>query len=112
SGATPQGRVVATARSPATTAACHPRGASTAADGARGDGAVSDPRRSLGDPVADAEDGLQVARRVRVGLDLAADVLDVRVDGALVGLHRDAVDGVEELRPGEHPTGLARHVEQ
>ena len=49
------------------------------------------------EPVANAIDGQDVAGLAWVGLELAADVLDVRVDCPLVRLERDAVDGVEEL---------------
>ena len=49
------------------------------------------------EPVANALDGQDVAGLAWVGLELAADVLDVRVDCPLVRLERDAVDGVEEL---------------
>jgi hypothetical protein len=38
-----------------------------------------------------------VARFARVRLDLAAHVLDVRVDRPLVRLEGDAVDGIEQL---------------
>src|SRR5215211_5222000 len=51
----------------------------------------------LREPVADAVDRLNVARLPR-RLDLPAQVLDVRVDRALVRLERDAMDGVEQLR--------------
>ena len=44
---------------------------------------------------------------VRIRLELAADVLHVGVDRALVRLEGHAVDGVEQLRPGEDPAGLA-----
>ena len=50
--------------------------------------------------------------RVRVVLDLAADVLDVGVDRSLVRLERHALDGVEQLRPREDPPRLARELEQ
>lgn len=56
-----------------------------------GDGAVSMPWRdrrdevlSIGELVSDAIDGEDVEWLARVQFDLAADVLDVRVDGALV----------------------------
>ena len=63
-------------------------------------------RALVREAVADAVDRQQVARRARVGLELAPDVLDVGVDRPLVRLERDAVDGVEELGPGEDPAGL------
>jgi len=49
---------------------------------------------------------LQVPRLTGIRLELATDVLHVRVDRALVRLERDAVHGVEQLRPGEDPAGL------
>lgn len=49
---------------------------------------------------------------MRIRFDLAADVLDVCVDGAFVGLDCHAVHCVEQLRTGEDATGLARHTEQ
>jgi hypothetical protein len=49
------------------------------------------------EPVAHAIDGQDIAGLARVGLELAADVLDVRVDCPLVRLECDAVDGVEKL---------------
>jgi hypothetical protein len=41
-------------------------------------------RSALGEPVADPVDGEEVPRPVRLGLQLAADVLHVGVDGPLV----------------------------
>src|ERR1039457_4143824 len=64
------------------------------------------------DAVAHPEHGLEQAGRSRIALDLAPDVLDVGIDGALVGGDRDAVNRVEQLRTGEDATGLAGHVEQ
>src|SRR5712692_5510985 len=58
----------------------------------------------LGEAVADSEHRLDVLRT-----DLLADVLDVGVDRALVGLESDASHGVQQLRAGEHPARLARH---
>ena len=55
----------------------------------------------VGEAIADAVDGQHVARPARVGLELAAQVLDVRVDRPLVRLEGDPVQRVEELRPGE-----------
>jgi hypothetical protein len=49
------------------------------------------------EPVAHAIDGQNVAGLAWVGFELAADVLDVRVDCSFVRLERDAVDGVEKL---------------
>src|SRR5262245_10887266 len=64
-------------------------------------------RPNLGEAVPETVDGLDVARAGRVGLDLAAQVLDVGVDGALVGLERDPVEGVEQLSAGEDAARLA-----
>src|SRR5438132_2353058 len=60
----------------------------------------------LREPVADAIDRLEVAGRRRQGLDLPADVLHVRVDGALVRLERDAADRLEQLGAREDAAGL------
>ncbi len=54
----------------------------------------------------------EVARRARIRLELAADVLDVGVDRALVRLEGDAVDLVQQLRAREDPPGLAGHGRQ
>src|SRR5450759_2603477 len=74
-------------------------------------GVAADPSRAsslwrLGEPVSDAEDGQQVPRPSRVRLDLFPDVLDVRVDCALVRLESDPAHGVEQLRPREHAARL------
>src|SRR6266576_3406140 len=61
-------------------------------------------RSRFGEPVADAEHGLDV-----LSTDLLADVLDVRVDRALVRLEGDTAYGVQELRPGEYAARLAGH---
>ena len=63
----------------------------------------------VGETVTHAVDGQHVARPARVGLDLAAQVLDVRVDGALVRVEGDAVERVEELGTGEDPAGPCGH---
>src|SRR5439155_24551346 len=50
------------------------------------------PCRSLAkvrEPIAHAEHRQQIAWIVRIRLDLAAQILDVRVDGALVGVERN-----------------------
>ena len=54
-------------------------------------------RSLVREPIAHAIDGQDVAGLAWVGLEFAADVLDVRVDCSFVGLERDAVDGVEKL---------------
>src|SRR6266700_1006517 len=58
----------------------------------------------LGESVADAEHRLDVLRS-----DLAPDVLDVRVDRALIRLECQAANHVQELRASENPTRLPRH---
>src|SRR5438552_5080125 len=58
----------------------------------------------LGEAVAHAEHRLDV-----VLPDLLADVFDVRIDRALVGLESDASHRVEQLRACEHATWLPRH---
>src|SRR5206468_5196632 len=55
--------------------------------------------------VADAVDGLHVARRAGVGLDLAAQVLDVGVDRALVALVVVALHAVDQLEARVHAPG-------
>src|SRR5579859_4908831 len=54
-------------------------------------------------PVAAAQDRLHDLRPGRVLLDLAAQVLHVRVDGALVALELIPADPVDQLEPGVHP---------
>src|SRR5437867_9841031 len=74
--------------------------------------AVPSPRPALcglRKAVPDAEDGQHVARRVRLGLELATDVLHVRVDGSLIRLEGDAMDRVEELVSREDASRLASH---
>src|SRR6185503_18173698 len=66
-------------------------------------------RLRLGDAIADAVHGLDEARPRGVRLELAADVLDVRVDGALVALEGHAVHRVEKLGAGEDAAGLSGH---
>ena len=48
-----------------------------------------------------------VAGDGRIGLELAAQVLDVAVDRPLVRLQAEAVDGIEQLAPGEDAARLA-----
>src|SRR5262245_32877269 len=64
------------------------------------------PNSGIGEPVADAVDGQDVAGGAGLGLDLAADVLHVGIDRALVGLDRHAVHRVEQLPAGEHASGF------
>src|SRR4051794_39103048 len=63
--------------------------------------------------VAHAVHRLDVARRRRVGLDLAAEVLDVRVHRALVALVVVALDSVDQLEARVHAPGrLGQRDEQ
>src|SRR5438552_3158701 len=85
-----------TARLPATTAAGGPALVS-----------IRGPDSFLGrfrEPVADAEYRLDVLLP-----DLLPDVLDVRVDRALIRLERHAAHRVQKLSPGEDPARLPRH---
>jgi hypothetical protein len=68
--------------------------------------------RDVDEPVPDAEHGLQMPRGAWILLDLATDVLDVRIDGSLVRFDGDPVDGIEQLGAREHATRLARHMQQ
>src|SRR2546422_4015209 len=88
--------LVEMARLPATTAAGGPASVS-----------IRGPDSLLGrlrEAVADAEHRLDVLLP-----DLLPDVLDMRVDRALVRLERDASHRVQQLRPREHPARLPRH---
>ena len=58
--------------------------------------------------VTHAVDCENVTRLARIGLDLAADVLDVRVDGALIRFEGDAVQRIEQLPAREDAPRLAR----
>src|SRR5258708_13747578 len=92
----PDGAAAGMARPPATTAdGCRTRAS-------HGSSLV------VPEAVPHAMDRLQVVRLARIGLELAADVLHVRVDRALVPLEPHAVDRVEEPRARESAPGLAR----
>src|SRR5262249_8549592 len=71
-------------------------------------------RRSSGirEPVPHAMDRQDVARPAGLRLDLASEVLHVRVDRAVVRIDRDAVQRILELPAGEDPAGLADHRAQ
>src|SRR5580765_3521527 len=56
---------------------------------------------SFGEFVAHPVHGEDVLGAARIRLDLPADVLDVRVDGAFEGVDVGAADCVEQLRAGE-----------
>src|SRR5207237_5287803 len=66
----------------------------------------------LGELVADTVHRQDVARIAGVGLDLAADVLDVRVNRALEGLDGVSAHRVEELRAREHASRMPRERRQ
>src|SRR5205823_13366744 len=69
--------------------------------------------RSLpGEPVADTEHREQIAWIVRIRLDLAAQVLDVGVDGAFVGLERNPASRTQQLSAAEDTPWLAHHGRQ
>src|SRR5438094_10321623 len=69
--------------------------------------------RSLpGEPVPHAEHREQIAWIVRIRLDLAAQVLDVRVDGALIGLERNPANRTQQLSAAEDTPWLAHHGRQ
>src|SRR5687767_7031955 len=61
----------------------------------------------LGQAVANAVNGEDVAGLCRRWLDLAADVLDVGIDSPLEGLKRHAMDGVQQLDSSKDSAGLA-----
>src|SRR5882672_11928375 len=75
-----------------------------------GDGQAGVPSRALGsslgrlgESVADAENREDESGRSRVGLDLLAHVLDVRINRPFVRLEGDSSDSVEELCAREYP---------
>jgi hypothetical protein len=61
----------------------------------------------IGEPVADTVDGEHVARPADLGLDLAAEVLHVSVDRALVRFDRDAVQCIQQLPAREDAPRLS-----
>src|SRR5438093_4294423 len=85
-----------------------PRSRATRAAGVRG-ARVHPSLVELPEAVADAVHRQEITRHRRIRLELASDVLHVRVDRSLVRLERDTVCGVEQLRAREHTTGLPRH---
>ncbi len=58
--------------------------------------------------VAGAVDRQHVFGTVRVGFELAPDVLDVCVNGSIERLDIFTADGIEQLRAGEDAAGAAR----
>src|SRR5438876_3686960 len=82
--------------------------AHAAASGGATDCRAAGSRAVIREAIPHAVHGEQITWLARVGLELAADVLHMRVDRALVGLEGDAVDRVEELRAREHAARRAR----
>src|SRR2546426_7861477 len=64
------------------------------------------------EPVTDAKHRQQVAWIMRIRLHLAAKVLDVGVDGALVRLERNPANRTQKLSATEDTSRLARHGRQ
>src|SRR5258708_28925401 len=90
----PDGAAAGMARPPATTAdGCRTRAS-------HGSSLV------VPEAVPHAVDRLQVVRLARIGLELAAGVLHVRVDRALRRLETDAVDRVRQPPARQNPTVL------
>src|SRR3989449_6750636 len=80
--------------------------ATTAADHGGDDDAWT--RSFFGEFVAHAVDRQDVPRPARIRLEFSTDVLDVRINGALVRFKCDPVDLVEELPAGKDPPRLPR----
>ena len=64
--------------------------------------------RSSVEPVADAPHAAEVTRRGRNGLDLLAEVQDVRVHHAVGDVHVRAPHLVQQLLPGHHLAAVGR----
>src|SRR5689334_15433970 len=62
--------------------------------------------------VADAPNGLDELRLVRISLDLGAQSVDVRIHRVLVSAVRIAPDAVEQLRSRKDPARMASEVHQ
>src|SRR3954451_22476881 len=62
--------------------------------------------------VADPADGLDVARRRRVRLEFAAQVLDVRVDSPLVAGEVVPLHAVDQLEARVHAAGILRERQE
>src|SRR6184192_1860597 len=73
-----------------------------------GRGDASGGASSVGELVSDAVHGQQISWIPRVRLELAPDVLDVRVDRTLERVDVRPPDGIEQLSTGEHTSWLAR----
>ena len=61
----------------------------------------------LTESVTHAVDSENVAGLAGIGLDLAAQVLDMGIDGPVVAGVSHVIDQVYELRPGEGAAGVA-----
>src|SRR5215212_3434321 len=57
--------------------------------------------------ITNAIDGQNVLRLTGFEFDLAADVLNMRIDGAFIRFKCHAVDGIQQLGTREHTAGLA-----
>src|SRR5438093_12373914 len=111
----PDARPAARPPPAATTAAVPVRASQRRASRVRATRVRPSPCRStplVREPVTDAEYRQQVAWIVRIRLHLAAQVLDVGVDGALVRLERDPANGTQQLSAAEDPPRLPRHGRQ
>src|SRR5579863_2265521 len=64
--------------------------------------------RSQPQPVSAPEHGQDDLGTMGVAFDLAAQVLDVRVDGAFVAVELVPSDAVDQLGPGVHASWIAR----
>src|SRR5581483_7944797 len=88
---------------------CRPASADTSADEKTATSAGRRPSVSViaaqSQPVATAQDGPDDAGTGRILLDLAAQVLDVRVDGALISVELVAAHPVDQLEPRVDPPG-------
>src|ERR1700737_3122033 len=100
-------RWAATVRPAATTVAV--RDLATRAGPTRAPSSPGGSRPRVRESVSDAKHRQQVPGIVRVGFDLPPQVLDVRVDRALVRLKSDASNRAEKLRAAEDTAWLARH---
>src|SRR5438876_1140564 len=67
---------------------------------------------SFAEFVADAPNGLDKLRLVRILLDLGAQAVDVGIDRVFVSAVRIAPYAVEQLCPGKNPARMAREVHQ
>jgi hypothetical protein len=57
------------------------------------------------EPISHAIDGLDIIRLARICLDLAAQILDVCIDRSFITFVADALDDIQQVEAGIHPTG-------